>query len=93
MAIDTAEKRRSISGTGTGIPGVTPNSSKDAEWRAQSAWNYSGITLQQFIVTVVQEIELIGTRLLTQSLIATRTLTQSITAIRTLTKNLIGRDL
>lgn len=44
MAIDSAEKRRSISGVGFVplIPGVTPNSAKDAEWRAQSAWSYSG---------------------------------------------------
>ena len=46
MAIDTAEKRRSVSGIVSVpfIPGVTANSSKDAEWRQQSGWNYSGIT-------------------------------------------------
>ena len=46
MAIDTAEKRKSASGVGGVplIPGVTPNSLKDAEWRQQSAWSYSGIS-------------------------------------------------
>lgn len=45
MAIDTAEKRKSVAG----IPflplgvGVTPNASKDQEWRQQAAWSYSGI--------------------------------------------------
>lgn len=44
MAIDTAEKRRSVAG----IPffiflGVTPNVAKDAEWRQQAGWGYSGI--------------------------------------------------
>ena len=45
MAIDTAEKRKSISGVG-GVPlmpGVTPNSSQDAEWRQEASWSYSGI--------------------------------------------------
>jgi len=41
--IDTAEKRRSVGGLVFPLgPGVTPNSDKDAEWRAQSAWSYSG---------------------------------------------------
>lgn len=45
MAIDTAEKRRSISGIWTGItiPGVTPNATKDQEWRQESGWGYPGI--------------------------------------------------
>ena len=43
MAIDTAEKRKSISGIPLLIPGVTSNLSKDAEWRAQSGWSYSGL--------------------------------------------------
>lgn len=44
MAIDDAEKRKSISGIWIPlIPGVTPNASKDAQWRQQSAWSYSGI--------------------------------------------------
>lgn len=45
MAIDTAEKRKSISGISLPFfaPGVTPNSSKDQEWRQESAWSYSGI--------------------------------------------------
>jgi|TARA_R110002126_G_scaffold41120_1_gene119992 hypothetical protein len=45
MAIDSAEKRRSAFGVfdGRGIPSVTPNSSKDAEWRQEVLWGYSGI--------------------------------------------------
>lgn len=44
MAIDSAEKRRSISGIIIPmLPGVTPNASKDAEWRQEAGWSYSGI--------------------------------------------------
>lgn len=45
MSIDTAEKRRSIVGILTGFMpvGVTPNASKDVEWRQQVGWGYSGI--------------------------------------------------
>lgn len=45
MAIDSAEKRKSVSGTIMHPfgPGVTPNASKDAEWRQQVLWSYSGI--------------------------------------------------
>lgn len=49
MAIDNAEKRRSIAGITVGW-GITPNSSEDAEWRAQSAWNYSGIAFGDEVV-------------------------------------------
>ena len=42
-AIDTAEKRRSISGIPLLIPGVTPNVGKDQEWRQEAGWCYSGI--------------------------------------------------
>jgi len=42
MAIDDAEKRKSISGIMLGLPGVTPNSSKDSQWRQQSGWSYAG---------------------------------------------------
>lgn len=46
MAIDTAEKRKSISGIGGPplIPGVTPvGSAQDQEWRQEAGWSYSGI--------------------------------------------------
>ena len=44
MAIDTAEKRRSVAGIAYWLfLGVTPNVAKDAEWRQQSGWGYSGI--------------------------------------------------
>lgn len=57
MAIDTAEKRRSAAGVGYFIvgPGVTPNASKDAEWRQQSAWGYSGIPVAEPAVRVAFE--------------------------------------
>ena len=44
MAIDTAEKRRSVVGVNFfSGPGVTPLSSKDQEWRQESGYGYSGI--------------------------------------------------
>ena len=45
MAIDSAEKRKASSGAFAifNAPSVTPNSSKDAEWRQQALWSYSGI--------------------------------------------------
>lgn len=42
MAIDNAEKRRSVAGISVGF-GITPNASKDLEWRQQVGWSYSGI--------------------------------------------------
>ncbi len=44
--IDTAEKRKSISGIGgvTLIPGVTPNATMGVAWRQESGWSYSGLT-------------------------------------------------
>lgn len=48
MAIDTAEKRRSVGGAFVGaliLPSVTNNASPDAEWRLQAGWTYSGIPL------------------------------------------------
>lgn len=45
MPIDTAEKRRNVSGLAFAPfgPGVTPNASHDVEWRQQAGWGYSGI--------------------------------------------------
>ena len=47
MPIDSAEKRRSAGGVGFWVvgPGVTPNVAKDAEWRQQAGWGYSGIPI------------------------------------------------
>lgn len=47
MAIDNAEKRRSVSGVGFVplLPGVTPTAAKDTDWRQQSAWSYSGVAV------------------------------------------------
>ena len=52
MAIDTAEKRRSAASFRR-LPGVTPNASKDQEWRQQAARRYSGV--------LAGEAEVIGT--------------------------------
>lgn len=44
MAVNSAEKRRCISGIiPIFAPGVTPNTSKDSEWRQASGWGYIGI--------------------------------------------------
>jgi hypothetical protein len=45
MSIDSAEKRRSAIGAFLMPinPTVTPNSSKDSEWRAEALWLYSGV--------------------------------------------------
>ena len=54
MAIDTAEKRRSVSTISlyAAGPGLTPNSSKDIEWRQQSGWGYSGIPANNSNATI-----------------------------------------
>ena len=49
----TAEKRRSAAGVAflpLG-PGVTPNASKDQEWRQQAAWSYSGILAGAVVIS------------------------------------------
>jgi len=44
MAIDSAEKRQSISGIQvTLISGVTSNTAQDVEWRQEVGWGYPGI--------------------------------------------------
>ena len=40
MAIDTAEKRKSVAGIPFLIPSVTSSAAKDKEWRREAAWNY-----------------------------------------------------
>jgi hypothetical protein len=45
MPIDSAGKRRSVSGV-AGVPllpGVTPDAAEPVAWRQQAAWSYSGI--------------------------------------------------
>lgn len=53
MAIDSAEKRKSVAGIGLPAygPGVTPNASKDGEWRQQSGYSYSGIATSSVVTT------------------------------------------
>ena len=45
MAIDNREKRQSALSAffRLSIPSVTPNATKDQEWRQQVLWGYSGI--------------------------------------------------
>lgn len=45
MAIDTAAKRRAVSGILTGLltVGVTPDATPDAAWRQDAGWGYRGI--------------------------------------------------
>lgn len=44
MAIDSAEKRRAVANIHHRVgPGITPNAAKDAEWRQQAGYGYSGI--------------------------------------------------
>lgn len=44
MAIDNAEKRKSVAGINMlAGPSVTPNSGTDQEWRQQAGFGYSGI--------------------------------------------------
>lgn len=45
MAIDTAAKRRSVSGilTGLVLVGVTPDALAPLEWRQSAGWGYEGI--------------------------------------------------
>lgn len=51
MAIDTAEKRRSVAGIQVlTVPAVTPNASKDLEWRQEAGWSYPGIAAQTIVV-------------------------------------------
>ena len=43
MAIDSAEKRKSLSGVNYFNPGVTPTAGKDQEWRQEAGYSYSGV--------------------------------------------------
>jgi hypothetical protein len=65
MAIDTAEKRRSLSGIQhTLMPGLTVNVAKDQEWRQESGWSYSGILATGAAAEV--RVVMIGSRVLLQ---------------------------
>ncbi len=54
MAIDTAEKRKSAATVLSpwAPASVTPNASKDSEWRVESGWGYSGIAISAVVPTV-----------------------------------------
>ena len=42
MAINTAKKRKTVSGIPNLAPGVTPNAARDRDWRFSAALNYIG---------------------------------------------------
>ncbi len=56
MAIDNREKRQSAASAGMVFmaAGVTPNASKDGEWRQQVGWGYSGNALGAVIGIIKQ---------------------------------------
>ncbi len=58
MAIDSAEKRLSISGITMLLPGVTINASPDVEWRQESGWSYSGIEALDALLGALFEVDL-----------------------------------
>ena len=61
MPIDSAEKRRSISGiVEPRLPGVTPNAVHDQEWRQESGWSYSGILAGAGIVVTPAPASAVG---------------------------------
>lgn len=46
MAIDSREKRQSLANRMPLPPTVTPNASKDKEWRQEAGWGYPGVVPQ-----------------------------------------------
>jgi len=86
MAIDSAEKRRSISGIPFFMrgPGVTPNSLKDAEWRQEAGYTYSGIVLASGAVVAVVAIShrpMVETRVAHRLVVETRVAHQPVTVV------------
>lgn len=79
MALDTAEKRRSVSGVALVLPGVTPAAGQDSEWRLEAAWMYSGISVGVTVPTPSQE----HTLTLRQSAAHARTVRASVTHAQT----------
>lgn len=64
MAIDTAAKRRALSGVITGflLVGVTPDVLKPIEWRQNAGWGYSGIAADAPAAPVVAAYEVVQWR-------------------------------
>ena len=62
MAIDTAEKRKSIAGIHMRYsgPGVTNNSAKDQEWRQEAGYSYSGILASAPVTVTKRMLALLG---------------------------------
>lgn len=87
MAINTAEKRKSISGINKiNGPGVTPNVSQDQEWRQESGFGYSGILAALPGVTE----ELSGDSEMTLSIIGDSDMTQDLTVDSEMTTAITG---
>lgn len=57
MAIDTAEKRRSVSGVHfePWMPAVTPNATHDQQWRQEVAGAYAGILAGGGVAVVARQ--------------------------------------
>ena len=62
MAIDSREKRQSAAGVGMLPFPTTPtsNASKDAEWRQQAGWGYSGIASGEPVAGADSNLMLMG---------------------------------
>lgn len=59
MAIDSAKKRKSISGiTIPMIPGVTNNAAKNTFWRSSSGWSYSELVQNTGVLFFIRRIRL-----------------------------------
>lgn len=55
MAIDTREKRQSVAWLiPVSAPSVTPNASKDQEWRQQAGWGYMGILADEPALAIIE---------------------------------------
>lgn len=59
MSVDSREKRFAMMGFGVVVfpEGVTPNAGKDAQWRSQMLWGYSGILAEppEIVITVSED--------------------------------------
>lgn len=91
MAIDTAARRRNVSGVPF-LPlglGVTPNATKNEAWRRRIAWNYAVNDIEEVDGPITATLTLIPrvTAELTLSAVATGTVTTVPVVTGTLTKD------
>src|SRR3990167_5652407 len=87
MAIDSAEKRKSVSAISFYPlgPGVTPNSSKDAEWRQEAGYGYPGIAATAVVAAVWSAVSIPATVFKTITVPAVMFKTKTVDAIITKT--------